>query len=182
MLQMQMMPTRSRFETKRAWLFLGYFLTKVYHTHAHTHTHTHTHAHTHTHTHTHKHTHTHTYTHTLTHTHSFSCCNFLCVVLAAVAYLKYRRCRLSCLPFVWHFFFIVTHTHTRTHTHTQMYARTHTHTCKYTNKYTHIHTRSTVLKTEPTVLWDKERCSNFVVFAYSSLAVGIRKSKSILVF
>ena len=42
---------------------------------------------------------------------SFSCCNFLCVVLAA-AYLKYRRCRLSCLPFVWHFFFFVTHTHT----------------------------------------------------------------------
>ena len=34
---------------------------------------------------------------------SFSCCNFLCVVLAA-AYLKHRRCRLSCLPFVWHFF------------------------------------------------------------------------------
>ena len=31
-------------------------------------------------------------------------CNFLCVVIAA-AYLKYRRCRLSCLPFVWHFFF-----------------------------------------------------------------------------
>ena len=30
--------------------------------------------------------------------------DFLCVVLAA-AYLKYRRCRLSCLPFVWHFFF-----------------------------------------------------------------------------
>ena len=27
---------------------------------------------------------------------SHSCCNFLCVVLAA-AYLKYRRCRLSCL-------------------------------------------------------------------------------------
>ena len=34
---------------------------------------------------------------------SFSCCNFLCVVLAA-AYLKYRQCCLSCLPFVWHFF------------------------------------------------------------------------------
>ena len=42
---------------------------------------------------------------------SYSCCNFLCVVLAA-AYLKYRRCRLSCLPLVWHSFFIVTHTHT----------------------------------------------------------------------
>ena len=42
---------------------------------------------------------------------SFSCCNFLCVVLAA-AYLKYRRCRLSCLPFVWHFFSLW-HTHTR---------------------------------------------------------------------
>ena len=44
---------------------------------------------------------------------SFSCCNFLCVVLAA-AYLKYRRCRLSCLPFVWHFFSLW-HTHTHTH-------------------------------------------------------------------
>ena len=43
---------------------------------------------------------------------SYSCCNFLCIVLAA-AYLKYRLCRLSCLPFVWHPFFIVTHTHAR---------------------------------------------------------------------
>ena len=34
---------------------------------------------------------------------SFSSCNFLCIVLAA-AYLKYRRCCLSCLPFVWHSF------------------------------------------------------------------------------
>ena len=42
---------------------------------------------------------------------SYSCCNFLCIVLAA-AYLKYRLCRLSCLPFVWHLFFIVTQTHT----------------------------------------------------------------------
>ena len=42
---------------------------------------------------------------------SFSCCSFLCVVLAA-ACLKYRRCRLSCLPFVWHLFF-----HCDTHTH-----------------------------------------------------------------
>ena len=57
---------------------------------------------------------------------SFSCCNFLCVVLAD-AYLKYRRCRLSCLPFVWHFFFIVTHTHTHTHTHTCTHTHTHTH-------------------------------------------------------
>ena len=43
---------------------------------------------------------------------SYSCCNFLCVVLAA-AYLKYRRCRLSCLPFVWHFFSLC-YTHTST--------------------------------------------------------------------
>ena len=35
---------------------------------------------------------------------SSSCCKFLCVVLAA-AYLKYRRCRLSCLPFIRHIFF-----------------------------------------------------------------------------
>ena len=41
---------------------------------------------------------TYTRAHTHTHTHIF-----FCVVLAA-AYLKYRRCRLSCLPFVWHFF------------------------------------------------------------------------------
>ena len=41
---------------------------------------------------------------------SYSCCNFICVVPAAV-YLKYRRCRLSCLPFVWHFFSLW-HTHT----------------------------------------------------------------------
>ena len=47
---------------------------------------------------------------------SFSCCNFLCVVLA-VAYLKYRRCRLSCLPFVWHFFSLW---HTHTHVPCQM--------------------------------------------------------------
>ena len=38
----------------------------------------------------------------------------LCVVLAA-AYLKYRRCRWSCLPFVWHFFSLWhTHTHIST--------------------------------------------------------------------
>ena len=49
---------------------------------------------------------------------SYSCCNFLCIVLAA-ADLKYRLCRLSCLPFVWHLFFIVTHTHTHTHSHSR---------------------------------------------------------------
>ena len=42
---------------------------------------------------------------------SYSCSNFLCVVLASTAaFLEYCRCRLSCLPFVWHLFFIVTHT------------------------------------------------------------------------
>ena len=52
---------------------------------------------------------------------SYSCCIFLWVVLAAT-YLKYRRYRLSCLQFVWHFRFIVTpppppptHTQTRSH-------------------------------------------------------------------
>ena len=35
----------------------------------------------------------------------------------AATHLKYRRCRLSCLPFIWHFFFIVTHTHPHTHKH-----------------------------------------------------------------
>ena len=56
---------------------------------------------------------------------SYSCCNFLCVVLAA-AYLKYRLCHLSCLPFVWHPFFhcdtptrnVRTSTCTSTHTFT----------------------------------------------------------------
>ena len=41
---------------------------------------------------------------------------FFCVVLTAT--FLYHRCRLSCLPFVWHFSFIVTNTHTHTHTHT----------------------------------------------------------------
>ena len=52
---------------------------------------------------------------------SYSCCNFLCIVLAA-AYLNYSPYRLSCLPLVWHFFFIVTHTHTHTHTHAHTHA------------------------------------------------------------
>ena len=65
---------------------------------------------------------------------SYSCCNFLCVVLAAT-FLKYRRCRLSRLPFVWHLFFIVTHTHTHTHAHAHTHTHTHTHT------YTHTHLR-----------------------------------------
>ena len=32
--------------------------------------------------------------------------------MLAAAYSKYRWYRLWCLPFIWHFFFIVTHTHT----------------------------------------------------------------------
>ena len=63
-----------------------------------------------THTRARAHTHTHTHSDRLMKRASYSCCNFLCIVLAA-AYLKYHRCRLSCLPFVWHLFFIVTHTH-----------------------------------------------------------------------
>ena len=63
---------------------------------------------------------THTHTHTRTHTHTS-------VVLAATYHtgLKYRRCRLSCLPFVWHFFSLW---HTRTHTHAHTHTHTHTHT------------------------------------------------------
>ena len=38
---------------------------------------------------------------------------FLCVVLAT-AYVKYRQCHLSRLPFIWHFLFNVTHPHTHT--------------------------------------------------------------------
>ena len=60
---------------------------------------------------------------------SYSCCNFLCIVLAA-AYLKYHWCRLSCLPFVWHpFFHCDTHMHTHIHTHT--YTKTHTYTQQF---------------------------------------------------
>ena len=44
---------------------------------------------------------------------SCCCCIFLSVVIAPPC-LKYRRYRLSCLPFVWHCLFIVTHTHTHT--------------------------------------------------------------------
>ena len=66
---------------------------------------------------------------------SSSCCNFLCVVLAA-AYLKYRRCRLSCLPFVWHYFSLW-HTHTHTHTVTHTHTHTHTHTVTHTLWPTH---------------------------------------------
>ena len=76
---------------------------------------------------------------------SYSCCNFLCIVLAA-AYLKYRLCRLSCLPFVWHsFFHCDTHTHTH-HTHKHTHIRTHkhkhppTHTRARENMHTHIYT------------------------------------------
>ena len=67
---------------------------------------------------------------------SYSCCNFLCIVLAA-AYLKCHRCRSSCLPFVWHFFSLW-HTSTRTHTHTHTHSHTHTHT----HARAHIHTRA----------------------------------------
>ena len=71
---------------------------------------------------------------------SYSCCIFLCVVLAA-AYLKYRRYRLPCLPFVWPLFFIHllsfiftkhTHTHTHTPTHTHEYKHVETHCGTYT--------------------------------------------------
>ena len=92
---------------------------------------------------------------------SYSCCNFLCIVLAA-AYLKYRLCRLSCLPFVWHpFFHCDTHTHTHTHIHTythlffffslaqinfalkaQIHTRTHTHAHTRTHTRTHTHTHT----------------------------------------
>ena len=65
-------------------------------------------------------------------------CNFLCVVLVAT-YLKYRLYRLSCLPFVWQFLFIVTHTHTHTHTHVHvsMHIYTHKHIYSHTHTLTH---------------------------------------------
>ena len=43
---------------------------------------------------------------------------FFCIVVAA-AYLKYCRYRLSCLPFIWHFF---SSWHTHIHTHVSSYA------------------------------------------------------------
>ena len=58
--------------------------------------------------------------------HTHTCCNFLCVVLAAAVYLKYRQCRLSCLPFVWDFFSLW-HTHTHTHTHARTRLATNVH-------------------------------------------------------
>ena len=69
---------------------------------------------------------------------SYSCCNFLCIVLAA-AYLKYRRCHLSCLPFVWHLFFHWdTHTHTYPHTHAHTHTRTHAHTRTHEKRKTFL--------------------------------------------
>ena len=64
---------------------------------------------------------------------SYSCCNFLCIVLAA-AYLKYRRCHLSCLPFVWHPFF---HCDTHTHTEDSLFSNVTVH-----HTHSHIHTSS----------------------------------------
>ena len=66
----------------------------------------------------------------------------------ACCYLKYCRYRLSCLLFIRHFLFIVTHSHTRvrarthTHTHTHARAHTHTHTHAHTHTHTHTHTRT----------------------------------------
>ena len=60
-------------------------------------------------------------------------------------FCKHRWYRLSCLPFVWHFFYCDTHTHTNihahahTHTQTHTHARTHTHTHTLTRARTHTH-------------------------------------------
>ena len=82
---------------------------------------------------------------------TYSCCNFLCVELAA-AYLKYRRCPLSCLPFIWHFFHCDTHTHTHTHTHT----------------YTHTFTGGTEPVSLPQQLLTRSTFCLFNVFLSSS--------------
>ena len=52
---------------------------------------------------------------------------------------------LSCLPFVWHSLFILTHTHMYTHTQTHTHTYTHTHARTHTHTYTHtlyIHKQS----------------------------------------
>ena len=68
----------------------------------------------------------------------------------ACCYLKYCRYRLSCLLFIRHFLFIVTHSHTRvrahTHTHTHTHTRAHTHTRTHARAHTrtraHTHARA----------------------------------------
>ena len=62
----------------------------------------------------------------------------------AATYFKYRWYRLPCLPFVWHFLFIVTHTHTHTHTHA--HSRTHTHTHTHTRAHTPTHVNTHLSK------------------------------------
>ena len=61
----------------------------------------------------------------------------------ACCYLKYCRYRLSCLLFIRHFLFIVTHTHT--HTHTRVRAHTHTHARARARTHTHTHTHTHTL-------------------------------------
>ena len=104
---------------------------------------------------------------------SYSCCNFLCILLAA-AYLKYRLCRLSCLPFVWHPFFIVTHTHTHTHIHTNthVHARTHkrAHACTYACMHKRTHSR-THAETERDTLFELCKiCVALILFLQKKLA------------
>ena len=67
------------------------------------------------------------------------CCIFLCIV--------HKDCLggLLCLPFVWHFLFIVTHAHKYTHVHTCTHTHTRVHThprTPHTRVHTHPHSRT----------------------------------------
>ena len=107
---------------------------------------------------------------------SYSCCNFLCVVLAAT-YLKYPRYRLSCLPFVWHFFHCDTHTHTHTHylssfsdTHTHTHT-THTHTRTHTHTHTHARTYTRYCTRVSSVIYFAGNSNSSIVLIFQRLVV-----------
>ena len=123
-----------------------------------------------THTQKHAHTHIHTHMHTHTHTHARSQPRREREKERERQRKRERerereRYRLSCLPIVWHFLFILTHTALErereiacrdwhlscpiffvTHTH----ARTHTHTHTHTRTHAHTHTQTAL---QPVARW-----------------------------
>ena len=106
------------------------------------------------------HARTHARTHTHTHTHT---------------YLKYRRCRLSCLPFVFHFTLFHCDTRAHAHTHSHIPPRgmgTFFCSCRqlylssFSDTHTHTHTHTHTVGKFLTPLW----C--FILFC--SLAPSVR--------